>query len=396
MVISDKLRAEIEQGEHLFQNGKLDKALKVFEAVLEKEPNNVAALNDKGVTLNSLGRYREAIQTFLGVLQKDKINSNAVFNLISNYFAVDEWGEAENILSKHGHCLEPSDVGKIKIDLEKFKSGLGKNIIDSTDIVKGVTEFDYGQVRLKDQGQYFDETPGVVKVNIPGRQINFKYPNSIYMRNIVSDILQGKDYPSLRLPNYFPKIIIDVGANIGATALYFYSYFPDSHIYCYEPSPINYKYLKENTKHFDNINTFPYGLFDRACKMPLYFGKDQCAQDSIIKNNETSATNETVTLVKVSEEMIFKSASKISILKIDTEGCEIPILNEIFKLEDLDIDMIYVEYHSEDDRIEIDKIVSPRFLLRFSRANQLHRGTTAYFSKALVAKYPGAEWQKIT
>ena len=69
--------------------------------------------------------------------------------------------------------------------------------------------------------------------------------------------------------------------------------------------------------------------------------------------------------------------------------------NEFFKLENLDIDMIYVEYHSEDDRIEIDKIVSPRFLLCSSSADQLHRGTKAYFSKALVAKYPEFEWQKI-
>jgi len=281
------------------------------------------------------------------------------------------------------------------MDLKKVKSGPGKNDIANADIVKEVTEFDYGQVGLKDQGQFFDQTPGVIKVNIPGRPINFKYPNSIYMKDPLVDIFQGKSYPILRLPNYFPTIIIDVGANIGATALYFYGNFPDCHIYCYEPSPLNYKYLKENTKHFDNIRTYEYGLFDSSCKVPLYFGKDQCMQNSIIKNNETRVTDEIVTLVKVAEEMLIKDFSKISILKIDTEGCEVPILNEFFKLENLDIDMIYVEYHSEDDRIEIDKIVSPRFLLCSSSADQLHRGTKAYFSKALVAKYPEFEWQKI-
>lgn len=103
------LQEEIKKGE----------ALAVFQSVLEKDPNNILALNDKGVALNSLGRYGEAIKMFLDVLQKDQNNSNAVFNLISNYFAVAEWNKAHDIFLKYGHCLSQTDTEMIQKDLER-------------------------------------------------------------------------------------------------------------------------------------------------------------------------------------------------------------------------------------------------------------------------------------
>ena len=119
MANANQYKEEIEHGERLLQEVKIDEALKIFESVLEKDPDNVIALNDKGVAFNSLGRYGEAIKMFLDVLQKDQNNSNAVFNLISNYFAVAEWSKAENILKLYGDCLAQTDVNMIKNDLER-------------------------------------------------------------------------------------------------------------------------------------------------------------------------------------------------------------------------------------------------------------------------------------
>ena len=116
---SNKFRSEIEQGENLFQNGLFDEALKVFESCLVRDPNNVAALNNKGVTLNSLGRYKEAIQTFSEVLKKDNSNSNSAFNLIANYIAIGDWTNARNAFLKFKHCLSQSDAEMIQKDFEK-------------------------------------------------------------------------------------------------------------------------------------------------------------------------------------------------------------------------------------------------------------------------------------
>ena len=58
----------MQQGESAFQNGKIVEALEIFNSVIEKDPDNIFALNDKGVVLNSIGRYNEAINTFLHIL----------------------------------------------------------------------------------------------------------------------------------------------------------------------------------------------------------------------------------------------------------------------------------------------------------------------------------------
>jgi len=83
-------------------------------------------------------------------------------------------------------------------------------------------------------------------------------------------------------------------------------------------------------------------------------------------------------------------------LKLDTEGCEVFIVNKfLLELANVDVDLIYVEYHSEEDRLEIDGMISERFILFYSQANQLHRGTKVFIPKSLISKYPESEWLKI-
>ncbi len=126
----------------------------------------------------------------------------------------------------------------------------------------------------------------------------------------------------------------------------------------------------------------------------MFYGKDQSAQDSIIESNETVGESEIVNLVKASEEITNKGIREISILKIDTEGCEIPILEELLILGNIDIGIIYNEYHSEEDRLALDRLLSPNFMLFYSIANSIHRGTNGYISKKLCKMHPGIEWFK--
>ena len=89
-------------------------------------------LNDKGVALNHLKKYHQAIENFQAVLKKDNNNAIATFNLISNYFLIGKWQEAERILEEYGHCLASNDSEMIKQDLLKIKSS--SNNIRKTEI----------------------------------------------------------------------------------------------------------------------------------------------------------------------------------------------------------------------------------------------------------------------
>ena len=236
-----------------------------------------------------------------------------------------------------------------------------------------------------------DVSEATMGVTIQGKERKFFYPNNEFMKNVIIAAFKGHDYPIINLPNYSTKTIVDVGANVGATAIYFHSRFPDSEIFCYEPSLKNYRYLQKNTKDFNNIKTFQYGLYNETKQCQLFYGKDQSAQDSIIISNETRGESEIVNLVKASEEITNKGIREISILKIDTEGCEIPVLEELLILGNTDIGIIYNEYHSEEDRLALDRLLSPDFMLFYSSANSIHRGTNGYISKNVCKMHPGIE-----
>lgn len=59
---------------------------------------------------------------------------------------------------------------------------------------------------------------------------------------------------------YHPKIIFDIGANIGQSALRFTKAFPDSEIYSFEIFKETFEELKSNVRKYKNISCYNLGL----------------------------------------------------------------------------------------------------------------------------------------
>jgi hypothetical protein len=72
----------------------------------------------------------------------------------------------------------------------------------------------------------------------------------------------------------------------------------------------------------------------------------------------------------------------IDILKIDTEGSEVPIINSL-SLRLNDIGIVMLEYHSEIDRRKIDHLLMD-FKLFGSSSSMIGIGTLKYINKRLV------------
>jgi FkbM family methyltransferase len=240
------------------------------------------------------------------------------------------------------------------------------------------------------------EGTGAIAVVIAGKQVEFRYPDSEVMRNVVLGVFQGNEYPLVGAAGYAPSTIVDVGANVGATALLFHNSFPGAQIHCYEPSMDNLPCLWENTEPFqENIQVHAYGLLDRDCELPLYRGTSQPAQNSLAAGGETATdAAEHVQIVDVSREIAERGWKSISILKLDTEGCEVPILAGFLRAVE-HIDIFYCEYHAEEDRRRIDAMVAGRFSLCFAKAERVHRGNCVYLSRDFLARHPGFEAQPI-
>jgi len=207
----------------------------------------------------------------------------------------------------------------------------------------------------------------------------------------IKNILSGKDYPVLN-SKFVPTRIVDIGANVGATSLFFTGRYPTAEIYCYEPSPTNLEFLQKNTSAQKNIQVFEYGLSDRDARTKLYLGRAQCLQHSIHPSLEVTENHEDIELRRASSELANVLQGRC-ILKIDTEGCEVPILRDLKDYFAV-IDIIYLEYHSEQDRRSIDELLCPQFKLWHSEASVVHRGNQAYVSSRLLKEFPELEkWE---
>jgi FkbM family methyltransferase len=172
-------------------------------------------------------------------------------------------------------------------------------------------------------------------------------------------------------------VIVDIGANIGAAAVFFKTNYPGASIYCFEPSQYSFDLLKYNTSYFENIHCFNYGLYDIDSIVKLYKGKIDSISDSIFHNHHVSYDFSIIKLRKASQLLNYIGIHVIDILKVDTEGCEVNILRNIANSL-AKVKVIYLEYHSELDRILIDAILRKSHILFSSNATNSHRGELTY------------------
>ncbi|MDX2242203.1 MAG: FkbM family methyltransferase [Leptolyngbyaceae cyanobacterium bins.302] len=220
-----------------------------------------------------------------------------------------------------------------------------------------------------------------------GQQSRFTFLNSGNLYPLLQKVLNGQEYPLFELPNYLATTIVDIGAHMGAASLFFREHFPKATIYAFEPSATNFHYLAGNVANFSTIHPHPYGLFREDRTEKLYVGHCQTMQNSILPSVETSDEFEEISLKQASCVLKSLEVDTISILKVDTEGCEVDILRDLADWFPK-IDFIYLEYHSESDRLEIEQLLHPLFCLAASHSNFPHRGSNAYVSKRIIMTYP--------
>ena len=168
-------------------------------------------------------------------------------------------------------------------------------------------------------------------------------------------IFRGGTYPLLK--NVNPRIILDIGANIGATSIFFSMNYPAAKIFSFEPSKSNFNILKKNLKDFPNITALNKGAFNRNVEKKIFIDNGGGGKNSIHEAWTKSKNFEVVTFIDIRKFIIKEKLYKIDILKIDTEGCEVKILKAILKYIP-NIEVIYLEYHSRKDKEIIFSILS--------------------------------------
>ncbi len=132
-----------------------------------------------------------------------------------------------------------------------------------------------------------------------------------------------------------PKVIFDIGANIGATSVLLANAYPNAVIYAFEPEPENYMLLLENTKAYPNVKAFNIGLGGTTEKRMLAASEDELNLGGFSfhgKGVDSSKTQE-VQVVDIKDFIANEDNLKIDLLKIDTEGSEYEILKALSEIQ---------------------------------------------------------------
>jgi hypothetical protein len=154
-----------------------------------------------------------------------------------------------------------------------------------------------------------------------------------------------------KLPALHPKVIYDLGANVGVSSLFFASLFPKATIYGFEPLPENFEVCLLNYRGIPNSSqVFPWAIGSKTgqaifdCKNDSRGGRlESTNQDP---NLQTIAQIQ-VKIISIADLINKEGLPPPDFLKIDVEGAEYDVLAGLAGYED-SVGSIYLETHGDN------------------------------------------------
>lgn len=134
-----------------------------------------------------------------------------------------------------------------------------------------------------------------------------------------------------KMKNYKFRNIIDVGANVGQSAIEIRRNFPKAKIFCIEPIEDTFMLLKKNTRKLD-LHYFKQALGSKTEDLEVKVNFDNLESDRnslLNENNHHEIQNQKTEVVQVVTLEEFCESNEIEFidyLKIDTEGYDLEVL----------------------------------------------------------------------
>ncbi len=164
-------------------------------------------------------------------------------------------------------------------------------------------------------------------------------------------------------PKNDEPVIVDCGANIGLSILFFKHSYPRAKIIAFEPVPNIFKTLKYNIDQFDcrDIELHNKALWENETNI-RFMDEGADAGRIAVKGDDDNITE--VSTVRLKDFI----NGPVDLLKIDIEGAELEVIKDT--LEELDlVENIFVEYHSfKGKRQQVDIL----FKLLLDKGFRLH------------------------
>ena len=186
------------------------------------------------------------------------------------------------------------------------------------------------------------------------------------------------------LPVHDARVIVDVGANVGLAAAYLRLSCPNAEIHCFEPAPAPLQYLQVNAQRIGNCMVHPFGLHACDETATMFLGREGTATASLFHHNYSSGERIAIPLrdaFSAFQEIL--QGRDIDILKLDAEGCELPILTRARSFLEK-ARLIYIEFHSEWDRRDMDDLLFGSHILWRAAISSPLRGLLTYVLRSVL------------
>ena len=171
-----------------------------------------------------------------------------------------------------------------------------------------------------------------------------RFPDFRNFIHIFDDVFIKKIYGVEFVQN--PKLIVDCGANIGITSLYFKLKYPKVKLICFEPSTLAFSYLTKNLSKFDrDCQLYNQALVgDKRARAKL--AGNPAHPSPNLADGEKIGEYEEVNCTRLSDKLPKKT--KIDLLKIDIEGMETEVISELAKSRHLEnVQQAIIEVHRQ-------------------------------------------------
>jgi FkbM family methyltransferase len=129
---------------------------------------------------------------------------------------------------------------------------------------------------------------------------------------------------------YQPKTIIDAGANVGFSSVWFARQFPGATIYALEPEKSNFQILARNSIPFPMIRPLPFALWSSDTELSVH-DPGNGSWGFEMKEIEGNALSKTVKGYSGAGLWKLLNLSTVDLMKVDIEGAEY----ELFSSSDL-------------------------------------------------------------
>jgi FkbM family methyltransferase len=149
--------------------------------------------------------------------------------------------------------------------------------------------------------------------------------------------------------------IIDCGANVGFSAAYLLSKYPESRLLAIEPDPDNFACLVENTRSFGGrCNYFEGGVWSHNTNLEIDSDTTGSGREWSRRLRERSTENSaSIATITIPQAMNMLGAESIAILKVDIEGAEAVVFDRSIPENDLSFlkntNCIMIEIHDNTD-----------------------------------------------